>query len=227
MSNNPESGLPNSSQAPGQAQGTEQAGVSNSPQTLSEELLAAVREEARKAVQAKEDRATARLEKSVQTQAEEIKRIAEMVKRGMTPDQIEDRLFLDNLKAERQGTHAAAPVASTNATQAAAPTNVDYGSIYKALELDPNSPDVLRITQEHPRPEQLIVKLAEYKAARVAQVPSIGAVSVPAGGTPNTANSIESLTAELNSLMKDPSRNMVRIKQKSEELRRASAQFGG
>lgn len=212
MSNQMDSGsAANSGQPAGQQANPDQQNVQpSSPQVpFTEEQLAYLsgeyREQIRREVQSDKDRAVNRIERTVQTQQSQLDKFAELLKQpGMTVDKAKREMALDELLAERQTPQQQVPpVAQTNATGGQQTARPDILAIYSALGVDANNPDVLRITQETPRPEQLVVKLAEWKSTRQASGGnvSVGAVAGVAGGNaPSLNTQIETLSQEIEAL---------------------------
>ena len=221
----PESGQAvNSDGLQGQATPPEQPGVQpTSPQaSFSEAQLQVIREEARRIAQADKDRAVNRIEKTQSEQAAEIQKISELVRKGLTPEQIDDRLFMDRLKAERSGPSPVPPtVGATTPTVTGQTQPVDYIGIYDTLGLDPRDNEVIRLTQAHPEPGALTVQLVGLMQRRkAAPAPSAASVTVPGGGggPPDTYQRLETKTQEVLKMQRDPSTPAAHLQKATEEL---------
>lgn len=208
----------NSDQASGQVQGQEQQGVQpTSPQpSITDELRAVIREEARRAAQSDKDRAVARNERRIEE-------IYELVKKGMTPQQIEDKFLLDELRAERTGSSqpASQQAAPTNAAANGASTPVDFTAIYQAVGLESTDNDVIRLTVQHAaNPDRLKSALVDLKQRRMSQPPANPAtVASPSGGGVASTNiQLEQKTAEMERLLSDPVRNHKRLTELKKEI---------
>jgi len=213
----------NSENGTGQTQASEQTGDQQTSQqaTFSEAQLKQIEELVRRTAQSDKDRAVSRVEKAVEAQASEIQKIADMVKKGMTAEQIEDRMFLDNLKAQRQTSTGSEKVETTNSTPAGPTKPVDYGQVYGALGLDPNDPEVIRLTAANiSNQENLVKELAELRIKRVSgQGVSAGAVTqAGTGSTPNNQKEIDKATEALEAEQRKTMPNMQQLIALEKEL---------
>jgi len=206
----------------GQAPASEQLGVQpTSPAApFTEDQARFIREEARRAAQSDKDRATSRLEKTVTEQGDQIKRIHDLVKQGRTPEQIEDQLFLDGLKAEyRSGSPRSEAVAPTSATPAGQTAAVDYLGIYTTLGLEAGDSEVIRLTQANPNPDKLWVELGKLKQRRnLAPAPPAGSVTAPAGGgLPDNSSKLAAVNQEVAKMLLDPKTTEAKLRAKLAE----------
>lgn len=141
-----------------------------------------------------------------------------------TPEQVE-KLIREEEKTKAPVNSPATPAKQTQGETANDPVLEDAYRILKAAGIDPNSvnmedandPDIGLIDSKTNSPYQFLRSVEAYAKAR-SERPS--RQSNPARtpgftGAPNGAG-VDSITSELEALMKDPIRNMTRIK----ELRR-------
>ena len=210
--------------AQGQAQSGEQLSGQQSSQqaSFSEDQLRIIDEVVRRTVQSDKDRAVSRIEKTQAAQASEIQKIADMVKSGMSAAQIEDRMLLDTIKAERSTppqTQTQLVQTSTNGGRTAMP--VDYAKVYDALGLSATDPEVVRTTAAHVNDEgKLKAALTDLLIRRkTSQTTSVGAVIQTGGGmTADTQQQLVTKTQEIQRLLRDPSTPAETLRKANEEM---------
>lgn len=144
-------------------------------------------------IQKGNDKVNARVEQKVNDMAAQIGRITELAKAGKTPAEIEERLLLDDLLAERKGN---APGAQQSANGAA---EVQAQELVKELGLDANDKDVAEAVASGKIAN--VIKIAMSKAkvpeADATTAPPLTLKEVPPGNVKALSAAYDKAVAEL------------------------------
>lgn len=142
-------------------------------------------------VQSTKDRGTAKLNKKVDSLAEQITRYEALRARGVEPDVALREMEIDDLLAERRGTQQPEQVPQQVQAGSPAPAaNIDTQGILKTLGLDPASPEVTEILRTNTDAVSQIaaaVELVKRRRAQAQAAPNPATVvptgqGAPAGG---------------------------------------------
>lgn len=97
--------------------------------------------------------------------------------------------------------------------------SIDVMTVMRAMKLDANDPDVINALRNERDPIRLVAAfstIADRKAQPQAPIPD-GQLQ-PTSGTPAQNTTIDSITTELDALMKNPAQNMAKIRELRKQL---------
>lgn len=112
-----------------------------------------------------------------------------------------------------------APSSANGVTQTA-PQSVDFLSIYKDVGVDPNSNDVIQLTRQYgSNPDALELALTRYQRAKTNQPPaSASAIPAPSGNVGTSGDNLDTKTARLAELQKNPRQNRAEMELLKKEI---------
>jgi hypothetical protein len=181
------------------------------------ELTAQVR-----ALQSEKDKGVAKVSKEVQSLSEQFKQYEKLKARGLEPEEIVERMELQELLAERRGSKPSADVPSGKAGTQTQEASVNVTEWLPIMGLDANDPKVVQVLASGLEPmDQLTAlrgvwdqnKKAQQQPPNAAQVMSAGA------GTTTTGDTVDTLTDQMRELQKEPMKNYRKIQELSAKLR--------
>jgi hypothetical protein len=162
--------------------------------------------------QSGKDKRIAGLQGKVDKFEDVLARYAEITGQPLDQKAIRD-MKLDQLLAQQTGDQSnAAAVSDTTGTRLSDAPGVDV-EVLDAMGLNPSSPEVAELLRKG-------APLKEYAAlAKKAKVVATPAAVMPSASGGGTTETTDTLTAELNELMKHPAKNLEKIHAVSEKLK--------
>lgn len=167
-----------------------------------------------RALQSDKDKGIAKVGKQVNDLAEQMEKYESYRERGLKPEQAVREMQIDALLAGQRDEGSTEFLPKEEGGTEPKVASADQKAILQRLGLQPNDPKVLEVLREKDNPIEQVASFAALalEKAKTQQAPTNEAQVMPSASGATSTETIDSLTEELNELMREsPGKHMKRI----------------